>query len=289
MKRGDAHIVRWVRVYAIGAVLLAAMIACWALSSSILNSPELLIQEVEVRGLRYLTQEDVLKIADLHQPKSTLKVHNDEVLQRLGQSRWIRSVELERPRRETLRIILEEATPRVIVATPSLMLADAQGTIIDAVVPMYQDLPLLTGATRTIVAEKKPVPAAPDRHLLALSRSLGGTPIERELEEAVDAAVVRDAVQILDIWEALPRTQAWPIEEFAWDAAEGFTLRVAHQVSVKIGHRNFEDALKRAHVAFESAADTSAKIVRIDVRSPSRAVVRFDVQDVAKNQGEGEP
>jgi len=278
MKSSEAHTIQWVRLYAIGAVLLAALIAGWAISSSILSSPDLLIQDVEVQGLQYLTQDDVLQIADLDQPKSTLKVQNEDVIARLHASPWIRAVTLERPRRETLRIVIEEATPRVIVAAPALMLADASGTIIDHLVAMYEDLPLLTGATRTIDDDGTPEYPPIDHRLLALSRGLGGTPIERELDTAIDVAIVRDAVRILDAWKDLPQTRRWPIDELGWDAAEGFTLWMAKRVEVKLGHRDFESALQRTHAALHAAQDAPRALTRVDVRSPSRAVVRFDVQ-----------
>lgn len=287
MKLGDAHTVRWVRLYAIGAVLLAALIAGWALSSSILASPELLLQDVEVHGLRYLSKEDVLRIADLDQPKSTLKVKNERVLTRLQQHAWIRTVDLERPRRETLRIVIEEATPRVIVATPSLMLADASGIVIDHVVPMYSDLPLLTGATRKIGEREDAAKNPADSHLLALSRSLGGAAIERELEEAIDVAIVRDAVRVLDLWKQLPHARTSPIVELAWDAAQGFTLWLDGAVVIKLGHRDFESALARAHVALQRAKDAKMPLARIDVRAPHRAVLRFDVEELTQHE-EGE-
>src|SRR5699024_6464015 len=100
--------------YAILAILLAALVAGWALSSSILASPSLLIEAVEVKGLVYLNKDDVLQRADLDQPKSTLKVQNEEVLARLLADPWIDQVQLQRPRREVLRIVIQEAKPRVV-------------------------------------------------------------------------------------------------------------------------------------------------------------------------------
>lgn len=283
MTPSEAQTIQWVRAYAIGAVLLAALIAGWATSSSILASPDLLIQNVEVQGTKYLTHEDVLQIAGLDQPKSTLKVQNEDVLARLQSSPWIRSVTLERPRRETLRIVIKEASPQVIVATPSLMLADATGTIIDHQVPMYEHLPLLTGATRTLNKNGSAEQPAFDQHLLALSRGLGGTPLERELEHAIDVAIVRDAVRILDAWKKLPQTRRWPINELAWEPSEGFTLFVAKHIEIKLGRRDFVPALDRAHAAIYAAHELPRTITHIDVRSPARAVVRFDVQNAKED------
>lgn len=286
MSAQDAHTMRWVRAYAVLAILLAALIAGWALSSSILASPSLLIDEVEVQGLVYLQKEDVLQRADLDQPKSTLKVQNEEVLARLMADPWIDNVQLQRPRREVLRIVIKEATPRVIVATPDLMLADAQGTVIDHVVSMYEDLPLLTGATRKLEEKDGEQKSNVDENLLALSRSLGGTPVEQDLEEAVDKAITRDAVEILDAWTEMKQHRTWPIDELSWDAAEGFTAWLDGRVELKLGHRDFEERLHRAISALEMDADDTYPLTRIDVRSPQRAVVRFDVSEGSEGEHE---
>lgn len=279
MKPQDAHTMRWVRAYAILAILLAALVAGWALSSSILASPSLLIEAVEVKGLVYLNKDDVLQRADLDQPKSTLKVQNEEVLARLLADPWIDQVQLQRPRREVLGIVIQEAKPRVVIATPTLMLADASGTVIDHVVPMYEDLPLLTGATRKLEDRDTPEKTGVDDSFLALSRGMGGTPVDQELEEAVDKAIVRDAVGVLDAWRDLKQHRAWPIDELSWDAGDGFTVWLDGRVELKLGHRNFEERLQRAISALEMAEDETYPLTRIDVRSAQRAVVRFDVQD----------
>lgn len=283
MKGRAQHPMRWVRGYAIVAVLLAALIAGWGISASILSSPELLIRDVEIQGLKYLSEQDVLKRADLDQPKSTLKVQSDKVVALLQNDPWIRSVQLQRPRREVLRIVIQEATPRVIVATPTLMLADERGEVIDHVVPMYEDLPLLIGATRKQSPAEDEVHALLDQRTLALSRGMGGAAIESDLDEALDVEVVRYAVNVLDLWEQHGLHRQWPIQELGWDAAEGFTPWIGDDVELKLGHRDFEERVERARAALEDDPEVLKNLVRVDVRPNARAILRFSVTSSSAN------
>lgn len=285
MKGATQHPMRWIRAYAVVAVLLAALVAGWALSASILSSPELLIREVEIDGLVYLSDEDVLARASLDRPTSTLKVQRDIVVARLQNDPWIRSVQLQRPRREKLRIVIEESTPRLIVATPTLMLADAQGKIIDDVVPMYEHLPLLTGATRKQPAKDTGANNNFDPRLLALSRGLGGATVDDELEEALDVDVVRDAVYVLDTWKKYAQHTPWTIQEVLWNPAEGFTLWLSQGVELTLGHREFDARLQRASIALDIDTEAIDTLVRVDVRPSARAVLRFDVATPTAGDG----
>lgn len=266
---------RWVRVYAVVAVLVAALIAGWGISASILSSPELLIREVEIQGLNYLSEERVLQRAELDRPQSTLNVQSDRVVALLQNDPWIRSVQLQRPRREVLRIVIEEAVPRVIVATPTLMLADERGHVIDDVVPLYEHLPLLVGATRKLTPAEGEASALFDQRTLALSRGMGGTAIENDLDEALDLEVVRYAVNVLDLWEEFAQHRRWPIRELGWDAAEGFTLWIGEDVELKLGHRDFRERVARARGALAIDPDVLERLVCVDVRPHARAVLRF--------------
>lgn len=288
MKGRAQHTMRWVRGYAVAAVLLAALIAGWGLSASILSSPELLVREVEIQGLIYLSEERVLARAELDRPKSTLNVQSERVVALLQQDPWIRSVQVKRPRREVLRIVIEESTPRVIVATPTLMLADEGGQVIDHVVSMYEHLPLLTGATRKLSAAEDEISAHFDRRTLALSRGMGGAALENDLDEALDLEVVRYAVNVLDLWEEFIQNERWPIHELGWDAAEGFTLWIGEGVELKLGHRDFEKRVERARGALDIDSDLLEDLARVDVRPNARAVLRFAVASSAANAEESD-
>lgn len=285
MKRGSEHDARLVRTFAVVALLIAAVVAGWALSVSMLSSRELLIKQIDIEGLDHLRREEVLALAGLDRPRSTFNVVRTETAERLLTSAWIRSVEIKRPGREILRIELQEAIPRLIVAAPELVLVDEEGRAIDQISARYEGLPLLTGASRKIPSSEDREQVDPET--LALSLGLGGPFAEAFDMEVVDGGVVRDAVKLVDTWATLHSSAAWPIRELGWHAAEGFTMVVGGQVEILLGHRDYAERLARADAAFKSAHAQLARLERMDVRPKARAILRFS--DSALDATGGQP
>lgn len=274
MNQPRAVEMRRLRFVAILAVFIAAILAGWAISTSMRSSKQLLIQRVDIEGLNHLQREDVLALAELDTPKSTLNVQKRWMEARLRTSPWIDHVEVHQPGRESLTIRITEAVPRVIVATPQLMVASEQGQIIDQLTPRYNTLPLVTGASRKLPSDEAREAIDPETY--ALSRGLGSA-LSHDFDfDVVDVGVVRDAVRLIDGWQALDKEQRWGVKEVSWEAAEGFAMVVGDGVDLVVGSRDFDQRLRHAHSALMTADHArSAAVERIDVRPDQRAVLRF--------------
>jgi len=275
MKLGGEQGAKLVRTVAVVAFLIAAAVGGWAMSRAMLGSKDLLVKEIQVVGHSHLQRDEVLTLAGLDRPKSTLQLNKEAVRARLLANPWVQSAEVLRPGREIVRIELVESIPRLILAAPHLVLVDAEGRVIDRASPAYEHLPLLTGASRKLPSKSDE--AQVDPQTLELSRGLGGALVQDFSHEIVDGGVVRDAVSMVDVWQQLDEAKAWPVIELSWDPAEGFTMVVGTDVDVDIvlGHQELKGRLLRAYASLEAAHTQTDRLERVDVRPSARAVLRF--------------
>lgn len=277
-RRGDSTLAR-VRVAIVVAIFAGAVIAGWAFTQSMRSSKALLVHTVNIEGIDHLERDDVLALAGLDVPRNALNIDRKELETRLLLSPWIDAVEVERPGRGIIDLTIHEAQPRVVVAAPHLVVADAEGKVIGAASPRYNDLPLVTGAARHVPSDAQR--EALDPETLALTRGLGGA-LTREFEEGIiDGGVVRDAVRLTDLWAAADRQRRWQVVELGWVPADGFAMVLDGDIEVRVGNRDHAERVARAYAALAATPEASiAELRRIDARPDRRAVLRFDAPAV---------
>lgn len=266
-----------VRAYTIAAILIAALVGGWAIASAITSSPELLIHHVEVEGLQHLTENDVLAQAGLDKPTNVLNVNLQDVSHKLQENPWIRSVQLQKRGRDSLHIGIQEVTPRLIVATPTPMLADEQANIIDTLRAPYEHLPLLTGAMQSVSSDaEEDILSIEERkmHLLAAGDAVHAE--NHHQRQTIDQDVIREALALLDQWAIYDRAQQWPIREIGWDNAEGFSVVVGHQLEIMLGRQQLHQSISKAWRVLRAQDTHKNQWARLDVRAHRRAVLTYE-------------
>jgi cell division protein FtsQ len=117
--------------------------------SMLISMPYFQIKEVSVRGLRELTEKDILTSADIRLSQNILAVNTDAVVRRVCANQWVENVYVGRELPGKLVLEIKERTPLALVKqADDFYLMDEKGFVFkrlgknDGV-----DLPVITGIT----------------------------------------------------------------------------------------------------------------------------------------------
>jgi cell division protein FtsQ len=119
----------------LGAIsLLAAATVLGALFvyaySTILSSPYFSIREISVRGVKELTEKDILAAAKIRMRTNILSINTDAVAKRISVNPWIKSVYVGRELPDHLVLEVRERTPVALVKQAgALYLMDVDGFV----------------------------------------------------------------------------------------------------------------------------------------------------------------
>ncbi len=119
----------------LGAIsLLAAATVLGALFvyvySTILSSPYFSIREISVRGVKELTEKDILAAAKIRMRSNILSINTDAVAKRISVHPWIKSVYVGRELPDHLVLEVRERTPVALVKQAgALYLMDVDGFV----------------------------------------------------------------------------------------------------------------------------------------------------------------
>jgi len=139
---------RDVRILLATAVLGAVATAIPMLSDALSRMETFRISDVEVRGLRFLTEDSVIARLQLR-PESSVWTDTGVWAERIVSHPLIRSVEVRRKVPGGLLIMVEERFPVALAATPTLEPVDAEGYRLPIDPSRYRlDLPVIS-ADRT--------------------------------------------------------------------------------------------------------------------------------------------
>ena len=118
--------------------------------SLIISSPYFQIQEISVRGLKELTEKDILASANIKPMQNILAVNTEAVARRISANQWVEHVYVGREFPGKLVLDVQERTPLALVKqSDDFYLMDAKGFVFkrlmknDAV-----DLPIITGVRK---------------------------------------------------------------------------------------------------------------------------------------------
>ena len=119
----------------LGAIsLLAAATVLGALFvyvySTILSSPYFSIREISVRGVKELTEKDILAAAKIRMRSNILSINTDAVAKRISVNPWVKSVYVGRELPDRLVLKVRERTPVALVKEAgALYLMDVDGFV----------------------------------------------------------------------------------------------------------------------------------------------------------------
>jgi cell division protein FtsQ len=119
----------------------------------LISRPYFEIKEISVRGLKELTEKDVLASAEIRPAQNLLAINTDAVMRRVAANQWVKNVYIGRELPNKLVLEVQERSPLVLVKQASdYYLMDGEGFVFKKLGKSDEvDLPILTG----IKAENK--------------------------------------------------------------------------------------------------------------------------------------
>jgi len=127
---------------------IAALSSLFIYSYSVLISrPYFEIKEISVRGLKELTEKDVLASAEIKPAQNLLAINTDAVIRRVAANQWVKNVYIGRELPNKLVLEVQERSPVVLVKQASdFYLMDGEGFVFKKLGKGDEvDLPILTG------------------------------------------------------------------------------------------------------------------------------------------------
>jgi cell division protein FtsQ len=126
------------------AVLSSLMIYSY---SVLISVPYFEIKEISVRGLKELTEKDVLASAEIKPAQNLLAINTDAVIRRVAANQWVKNVYIGRELPNKLVLEVQERSPLALVKQGSdFYLMDGEGFVFKKLGKSDQvDLPVLTG------------------------------------------------------------------------------------------------------------------------------------------------
>ena len=111
--------------------------------------PFLTLKEIRLDGAKYLTREDVMKIADIYIGEPLFELETDVVQSRLSQDLRIEEVSVRRRLPRTLEVKIKERIPIAIVqCNYGYLDLDHSGVVLDSNKTLKSmQIPMITGAT----------------------------------------------------------------------------------------------------------------------------------------------
>jgi len=107
------------------------------------------IKEVSVRGLRELTEKEILASAGIKPEQNLLSINTDAVIRRVATNQWVKNVYIGRELPNKLVLEVQERSPLVLVKQASdFYLMDGEGFVFKKLGKSDEvDLPIFTGIT----------------------------------------------------------------------------------------------------------------------------------------------
>jgi cell division protein FtsQ len=113
----------------------------------LISRPYFQVKEISVRGLKELTQKDILASADIKSTQNILAVNKDAVIRRVCANQWVENVYVGRELPGKLVLEVKERTPLALVKQAGdFYLMDVKGFVFKKLSKGDEvDLPVITG------------------------------------------------------------------------------------------------------------------------------------------------
>jgi cell division protein FtsQ len=115
--------------------------------SYLLSSPYFEIKETSVRGLKELTEKDILTLAQIKPAQNLFAVNTGAIKSRVSENPWVRNIYVGRELPNRLVLALQEREPVALLKkADNFYLVDTEGTVFKKLSRNDEvDLPVLTG------------------------------------------------------------------------------------------------------------------------------------------------
>jgi cell division protein FtsQ len=183
--------------------------------SSIISGPYFQIKEISVRGLRELTEKDILTSADIKSAQNLLSVNKDAVIRRVSANQWVENVYVGKELPGKLVLEVKERTPLALVKQAGdFYLMDVKGFVFKRLGKSDEvDLPVITGITKT---------------------------------EQTKSPLVLDTLRLLkNVFNSEEYSYLGTISEINIDSVFGISLVSDNGLYLKLGTGGFESKLKK--------------------------------------------
>ncbi len=183
------------------AVLLSAAVFLsvlfFYLYSALMSRSYFQIKEISVRGLRELTEKDILTSANIKPAQNLLAVNKDAVIRRICANQWVENIDVGKELPGKLILDVKERTPLALVKNADdFYLMDMKGFVFKRLGKSDEvDLPIITGITEK-EQTKSPLVLSTLGLLKTMSRSEKysylGTIAEINVDEVFGLSVIFD-------------------------------------------------------------------------------------------------
>jgi len=119
-------------LWATGLLITAAFVcALFILGySSVLSAPYFEIREISVRGVKELTEKDILALAKVQLRSNILALNTEAVAERIAANAWVKNIYVGREMPDRLVIVVQERTPVALVKDAgNFYLMDSDGYV----------------------------------------------------------------------------------------------------------------------------------------------------------------
>ncbi|MBP1710688.1 MAG: cell division protein [Deltaproteobacteria bacterium] len=228
--------------------------------SAIMSAPYFSIREVSVRGVKELTEKDILAVAKIRMRSNILSVNTDAVAKRISENPWIKSVYVGRELPDRLVLEVQERTPVALVKQAgALYLMDVDGFVFKKLSRADEvDLAILSGVD---VRAKSP------------------------------SVLVGEALKLLERLSAADQhTFLGEVSEIHVDEVFGLSILTDKGLHLKLGRENFAGKLNQLHVVLADLEKRGLKNghLFVDLADISKVTVqRKDTLGKAQDQKKG--
>ncbi|HPD56841.1 MAG TPA: FtsQ-type POTRA domain-containing protein [Smithellaceae bacterium] len=134
---------------ALGLILLAAVLCCAFIYvyCLLLSATYFSIKETDVRGLKELTQKDILTLAEVKPAQNLLAINKKAIAKRVAENPWVKNIYVGRELPDRLVLELRERQPLTLLQIKNdFYLVDTEGDVFKKVNEGDEtDLPVITG------------------------------------------------------------------------------------------------------------------------------------------------
>lgn len=245
---------------ALGLLAVAVVISALFiyLYGALLSVPALEVREISVRGVKELTEKDILQLANIQPRCNLLAVNTDAVARRIAANPWVKNIYVGRELPGRLVLDVRERKPIALVKqTGNFYLMDAGGFIFKKLSRTDDvDLAILTGVN----LQNKPSP------LLA------------------------EALKLLETLSADSYASLGTISEIHIDEVFGLSVLTDRGLHLKLGRDNFTGKVQKLDIVLADLEKRGMKNGRlfVDLADISKVTVqRKDEPGKAQEQKKG--
>jgi len=204
------------------------------------------VKEVSVRGLKELTEKDILKLAGIKPQQNLLAVSTDAVVRKVSQNPWVKEVNVGRELPNKLVLEVKERIPLALLRqSGDFYLVDREGFVFKKMTGNDEvDLPIITGMNQN------------DKTLSPLFLS---------------------ALHLLDAWSGSQRfAYLGTVSEIHMDDVFGISVITDKGLCLKLGTEKFEKKISRLKGVLEDLEKRGMRtaFLCVDLSDESKVTVQ---------------